>query len=34
MRERHGERETQKGSRLQAVSTEPDSGLELVNVRS
>ena len=30
-RERDGDTESKAGSRLQAVSTEPDAGLELVN---
>ena len=29
--EREGDRESEAGSRLCAVSTEPDSGLELMN---
>ena len=29
--EREGERESQAGSRLRAVSIEPDTGLELTN---
>ena len=29
--EREGDTESEGGSRLQAVSTEPDSGLELMN---
>ena len=29
--EREGDTESKAGSRLQAVSTEPDSGLELTN---
>ena len=29
--EREGDTETEPGSRLQAVSTEPDAGLELTN---
>ena len=29
--EREGDTESEVGSRLQAVSTEPDSGLELMN---
>ena len=30
-REREGDTESKAGSRLQAVSTEPDAGLELTN---
>ena len=30
-REREGDTESEAGSRLQAVSTEPDGGLELTN---
>ena len=30
-RERQGDTESEAGSRLQAVSTEPDVGLELMN---
>ena len=30
--EREGDTETEAGSRLRAVSTEPDSGLELRNL--
>ena len=30
-REKEGDTETKAGSRLRAVSTEPDAGLELVN---
>ena len=29
--EREGDTESEAGSRLQAVSTEPDAGLELIN---
>ena len=29
--EREGDTESEEGSRLQAVSTEPDAGLELTN---
>ena len=32
--EREGDTESEAGSRLRAVSTEPDTGLELQNVRS
>ena len=31
-REREGDTESEAGSRLWAVSTEPDAGLELVNL--
>ena len=33
-REREGDRESKAGSRLSAVSTEPDAGLEPKTVRS
>ena len=32
--EREGDIESETGSRLRAVSTEPDAGLELTDVRS
>ena len=32
--EREGDTESEAGSRLRAVGTEPDAGLELTNVRS
>ena len=31
--EREGDTESEAGSRLRAVSTEPDAGLELVNCK-
>ena len=31
--ERKGDKESKAGSRLSAVSTEPDMGLELVNLK-
>ena len=32
-REREGDTESETGSRIQAVSTEPDVGLELMNLK-